>query len=613
MTIPAMLITQCLQNDFVAPVTSGEALPNLLHIGHDESRRLLGDDINTGPISQMLAWAQQRPDNKIEFIHIRDWHDVTDTSQIFHLQQFGNHCIANTSGADFIFPHQPGPNKHIINSTTLNDFQDTELAGLLNRYKAHPIRVGITGVWTEAKVLFLAYELSTRYPNFKLAVCSALTASSSRSQHFQALEQLKRIVGVQVIDSLGEFIEFLGGSLAHTLPKGVSENLQILGTDDIQLQPDDEQLLRYLYRDCISISLKILDGGFSGNLVAAVSSIDMLGQQQAGHVVKIGDRSEMARERTAFERIEAVLGNNAPAIADYADLALRGAIKYRYASMGAGDTTTLQDCYMNGASADTMQGYLKEVYETQLGRFYRAAIDDKQDLLEYYCFDASWADSVKSKIEALIGHCPEDGDLQLPGNTSCPNLYSFYKHELDKLPRVVADFPFSYVHGDLNGANIIIDERENVWLIDFFHTHRGHVLKDFLKLENDLLFIHTPIDSEADLLLAYQFADFLLSLENPLVVDKPLPEQFKDTQFKRTFETLSVIRAMAKQYISDDSPMQNLQWLIPQLRYAVHTIGFDEPNTRQRTWAVYMASKTTHLLSSENSEENYQQPKYTFC
>ncbi|MDF3823589.1 hypothetical protein P3G55_27195, partial [Leptospira sp. 96542] len=29
------------------------------------------------------------------------------------------------------------------------------------------IKVGLTGVWTEAQVSFLAYDLNTRYPNFE--------------------------------------------------------------------------------------------------------------------------------------------------------------------------------------------------------------------------------------------------------------------------------------------------------------------------------------------------------------------------------------------------------------------------------------------------------------
>jgi hypothetical protein len=37
-----VLITQCLQNDFVKPLAPYTPLPNLLHVGHDEARRLMG-------------------------------------------------------------------------------------------------------------------------------------------------------------------------------------------------------------------------------------------------------------------------------------------------------------------------------------------------------------------------------------------------------------------------------------------------------------------------------------------------------------------------------------------------------------------------------------------
>ena len=586
----SVLITQCLQRDFVAPIAPGEALPNLLHIGHVESQRLMGEGGNN-PVARIVRWAEQQPENTIQFIHIRDWHDETDLHQQPHLAQFGRHCIANTPGAEFVFEHTSGTDHHIINSTTLNDFDNTGLAALLDEHKGSGIRVGITGVWTEAKVMFLAYELSTRYPSFQIAVCSALTASSSRSQHFYALEQLKRIVGVTIIDSLGEFIEYLGGDTEDIIPHNLNQNLIIQGTDDIELKSEDEQLLRYLFRDCKAIKLKILDGGFSGNLVAGISSTDMHGHEQAPHVIKIGPRAEMARERTAFEQIEPVMGNNAPAVADYADMLGRGAIKYRYASMGSGKTSTFQSLYMSGASEESIESYLSAVFDTQLGRFYRAAVDDKQDLMAYYEFSPRWAESVKSKIEGLVGSCPDEGELTLPGKQSCPNLYHFYKHELDKLPPVVGDFPFSFVHGDLNGANIIVDEQDNTWLIDFFHTHKGHVLKDFAKLENDLLYIYTPIDSEDDLKLAYRFTDFLLSFENPLVIDQVLPDEFIGTQFERAFSTLKLIRSKAKQYIREDSPQQKRQWQIAQMRYAVHTIGFDEPNERQRVWSLYTASR----------------------
>lgn len=600
MANPSILITQCLQNDFVASISVGESLPNLLHIGHEESQRLLGLD-DEGPIGQIINWAEAQPQSRLECIHVRDWHDVLAPDQKSHLEHFGPHCLADTYGAQFIFSFEKAANKHIVSSTTLNDFDDTVMPELLDRYKGEPIRVGIIGVWTEAKILFLAYELATRYPSFQLSVCSALTASSSRSQHFYALEQLKRIVGVKVIESLGEFVEFLGGNMQDSLPNSFNHSLEISNANEIALKNADEQLLRYLFRECKSLKLRILDGGFSGNLVAGAHSIDLHGQGQAPHVVKIGPRQAMAHERTAFEQIEGVLGNNAPAIADYADLEDRGAIKYRYASMGSEQATTFQAAYQQGAKIDFLEKTLTDVFGDQLGRFYRAATRDKLDLFEYYCFDSSWAGSIKNKISHLIGQCPDEGELSLPLGATCLNLYKFYREELDQLSPTVGDYPVSYVHGDLNGANIIIDAKDNVWLIDFFHTHRGHVLKDFAKFENDLLYIASPCDDDVNLEVGYRFIDFLLGNQNPLVV-QPLPAEFKQTPYERTYRLIQRLRTIALSYMDQHEREHLLEWLVAQMRYSVHTIGFDEPNERQRLLALYtsanLASKIKSLLSN---------------
>ena len=592
----AILITQCMQHDFVAKIASGVSLPNLLHIGQAESQRLLGIEENN-PVARFIAWAEEQDESALEIIHIRDWHNNQDPKQHSHLAQFGEHCLANTPGANFVFQHRAGTKFHVVNSTTLNDFEDTGLSALLENYKGQAPRVGITGVWTEAKVYFLAYELATRYPTFQIAVCSALTASSSWSQHFYALEQLKRIIGVRVIDSIGEFIDFLGGDADDFLPITQENNLLIDRFQQLELASQDEQLLRYLFRDCKRIELNILDGGFSGNLVAAVSSTDRHGHKLVPHVVKIGPRTEMARERTAFEQIESVMGNNAPAIADYADLSTRGAIKYRYASMGSGDTSTFQSRYMRGESFSRIENYLAKVFDDQLGRFYRAAVKDSRDLLAYYEFDSKWANSIKQKIKGLLGQCPESKSLILPEHQSCPNLYLFYRDKIQQIPPLYGDFPFSFVHGDLNGANIIIDESENIWLIDFFHTHRGHLLKDFSKLENDILYIYTAIETDHELKQAYEFTDWLLSIKNPFQLEELLPKKFQDSQFEMAYKTLRRIRKYALGFMPLESENQSRQWQVAQLRYAVHTIGFDEPNTRQRIWALYSASRLSELIS----------------
>ena len=146
----AVLITQCLQHDFVAPVGRYDRLPNLLHIGFEEARRLMGETPAEGPVARVMRWAYQQPDAQLRLVHIRDWHDDRDPEQARHLAQFGAHCIKGTPGAAFAFAVPDSADKRVtlIDSPGLNDFLGTPLAAEL----ATPRRIGVMGVWTEADI-----------------------------------------------------------------------------------------------------------------------------------------------------------------------------------------------------------------------------------------------------------------------------------------------------------------------------------------------------------------------------------------------------------------------------------------------------------------------------
>lgn len=592
----AVLLSQCLQNDFVKPLEPHDPLPNALHIGYNEARRLMGTSRLDGPLGRFMRWAHEQAGEALSVIHIRDFHDPSDPRQQSHLLQFGEHCIAGSKGADFVFDWRPEL-ASVINATTLNDFDDTQLQRLLDPLVASgkPLKIGIVGVWTEAKVTFLAYELCTRYPEVELAVCSALCASSSRAEHYHALEQLSRILGVTVFSSVGTFSEWLlNQRLELPLPAGDEGRPRLVFSKlpEPALNAEDERLLRYLFRDCQRVDLDLLDGGFSGNVVMGALGIDRDGHEQVPHVVKIGAQDAIGRERAHFERIESVLGNSAPQIADFADFGSRGALKYRYASMGGGFSTTFQKQYQSGLGHDEVERVLRAVFEDQLGRLYAAARRERCNLLRHYGFDPKWAQSVHQQVQALTGENTSQELLKWQfGPEQSPrmlyNLCRFYDQRLMALPRDEREAAyFGTVHGDLNGANIVVDRQRNVWLIDFFHTRRAHVLMDLIKLENDLLYIMTPISDLATLNEATAFTDALLEVSD---LGSKLPEAapVSGLAFERAWRTLRLLRSFYPQLVrSDRSP---LQLLVGQLRYAVHTLSFDEASRLQKAWALYAA------------------------
>lgn len=454
------------------------------------------------------------------------------------------------------------------------------------------------GVWTEAKVTFLAYELVTRFPKFQVAVCSALTASSSRSAHFTALEHLQGVLGVTIFSSVSAFTEFLAGSqpeIRTRLRHSRIDDSKLEFPDGYKLQQTDRELLLYLFRDARSVDFSVLDGGFSGNVVLGAQGRDEFGHSHVPHVIKIGDRDSIARERTAFERVQEVLGNSAPNIVDFAELQDRGAIKYRYAGMLKGNVRTFQKLYSTSESPEEMSELFRVldiVFTRQLGRFYEAASRERLNLLEYYDFQVKYAPGVRKRVETLLGRSVGDApEVEIIPGISVPNVCLFYEQDLEDLKNSqTAAHYMAYVHGDLNGANILVDDSNNVWLIDFFHTHRGHVLKDLIKIENDLLYIFLKIDTEDEFRAGVELIDHMLDAR-----DLGVPPQVSELQqfsggprFERAYRTLCRLRSYYPELIQMDR--DPYQYYTGVVRYAMHTLSFDESSEWQRRLALYTGS-----------------------
>ena len=591
----SILITQCLQRDFVDPIGPHDPLPNLLHVGHVEATRLLGPEPAVGPLAQLMDWARAAASDELGVIHIRDWHDPDDPRQVDHLSTFGAHCLQGSEGARLVLQldEHRSPYEHIVDSITLNDFIDTDLDAVITVIRAtasgEPLRVGVIGVWTEAKVSFLLYELKTRLGIEELATCSALTASASRTQHFNALAQLHKILGVEQFDSVAEFADWLAPGAHLRLPEratGFQPSIEGLpgGTAS---SDDDRAIIGHLFRDSSGVRLTPLAGGFSDASVLRAEAWDSLGHHQAPSVVKVGPNRAIAQERVAFERIEEILGNNAPRVRGFVDLGERAGIKYSYAAMGAGEVRTLKDLFEQDEPVEALESVLRDALEEVLEPLYAAATYERLPLFEHYQFSPRWAPSVIARVSEL-GHDPSDPLLEFPGGLRVSNPCRFYDEFLADPSLPDNEFHYvSYVHGDLNAANILIDARRNVWVIDFFHTSPGHVLKDLAKLENDILFILTPVATDDELSEALTITTALRQVTD---LEAALPDMLPglvSPAMQRAWRIVVVLRSIGAKLCREDRNPQQLD--IARLRYAIHTLGFDESSPLQKQWALAAA------------------------
>ena len=141
----------------------------------------------------------------------------------------------------------------------------------------------------------------------------------------------------------------------------------------------------------------------------------------------------------------------------------------------------------------------------------------------------------------------------------------------------------------------MIDPQDNVWLIDFFHTNSGHVLRDLIKLENDLLYIYTPMETEEDMDEAMILSELLFEIRDLAQPLKPVEEtSLTKPGFIRTYQTLQILRSYYPALIEHDR--DSLQLIIGQLRYSLHTLMFFESNNNHKLWALYNSGHFCRLI-----------------
>lgn len=233
-TARSLLICECLQNDFIAPIPAGQSPPNKLHVGRDEALRIVGADPAQGPLVRALSSAARA--EHVRIVHIRDWHDPDDPRQQAELEFFGPHCIMGTHGAQFVdaveaFSRDRGRSA-VVDATGINDFEDTPLAdtleALVEDFDRRTLPVGVIGVWTNVKIHYLLYDLKTRAGFHNLATCSKLVGAPDRVEHRNALRQLETVLGVKVFHEIDPFLEFLG--VGQSLPESGPATIDMAAT-----------------------------------------------------------------------------------------------------------------------------------------------------------------------------------------------------------------------------------------------------------------------------------------------------------------------------------------------------------------------------------------------
>jgi DNA-binding response OmpR family regulator len=386
--------------------------------------------------------------------------------------------------------------------------------------------------------------------------CIVLTAYGNSARVRQAFRDF------QVVDFL-EKVPFQPAELLEAVTKSLKRNsldgstgIEIAGggqlpdlwqrltwadrEDPHELATELSDLLRRLFPDADHLFIKELAAGQSG---AGVVEVHPYYAANSGTpaVVKFGKRdkivSEVENYRAGVERFVSSLSSTRLRSATGRVL---GAVSYHLVGAELKEVVSFADFYFQHEVRDILP-VLDNLFNRTCARWYDNREQPRRDrnLYELYTqdlhieWDEIWRSVAGLGVDLSSNHLTLPG---LPGRFANPQRWLDEHRQTLYLPVWRA-----YTHGDLNEHNILVAGDGRCWLIDFYRTGIGHILRDVIELETAVKFSLAPT---ASLVEHRQMEEHLL---RQVRLDQPVMPRPRAPQ-RKTLAVVGHLRSLAAAY-----------------------------------------------------------------
>jgi anti-anti-sigma factor len=386
-------------------------------------------------------------------------------------------------------------------------------------------------------------------------------------------------------------------------PSGLRDGREKLLSVDVEgsvpLLDEWENIARRLYRDCRRIVLKPLHGGYMSKTFRVVS-YDADSRRMLPTVLKIGSRALTAREEQANRKyVERFILNNSTTILGGAAAGDWAGLRYNFLGVTGPDSSLvwLRDHYQRRPAEEVVPlidavftRILKPWYgqpRWETVRLYEE--HDPRRLFPSLCDAAEKVLGVSASSPVMS--CPELGiDL--------PNPYHFLQHEFPRRKEQARLWYTAICHGDLNMQNILLDERENIYVIDFSETRPRNIVSDLARLEPIVKFEMVQIDDDATLRQMLEFEKGLVS-SSTLHQIPPFTYAGSDPSVHKAYQVIRLLRRHADTvtiFETDIVPywLALLEWTLPVVVYA-------QMSDWQKKYAAYSAALLCEAILKQES------------
>ena len=318
---------------------------------------------------------------------------------------------------------------------------------------------------------------------------------------------LSGVVGIDADTSLSRATFWL--FVPTTIRGGAEKLLQIAIEGELDWRPEWDAIVRRLYSDCQSVTLTPLHGGYNSKTFRVVA-YDRDRRRTLPTVLKIGPTALTAREEIANrEYVARFILNNGTTVLGGAEEGEWAGLRYNFLGVNGPESRLvwLRDHYLQRPTSEILP--LVDTLLTRVLKPWYAQPKWEQVWLFRDHTPLRLFPNLFEIAERDLGLSADAPSLECPElGTELPNPMRFLKD----YQRRAGESRLWYTaicHGDLNLQNVLVDERENLYVIDFSETRPRNVVSDFARIEPILKFEFPRLETDEDLRQLLEFEEGL--------------------------------------------------------------------------------------------------------
>jgi hypothetical protein len=316
-------------------------------------------------------------------------------------------------------------------------------------------------------------------------------------------------------------------------------------------------------------------------------------------IVKIARREKIQKEVENFEKYirGRLIGKYNPVLEGHIELWDIGGIKLSYVG-------SIEETFANFVDTQPIEKITQSLEnffgQTWSGHYKNAKGRLNSSLFSLYCevWERDW---VQRADNYILPDASAFMDSYLWGMARRRDpldwLKSMTQNEgSDSDPSMVDTTRTAITHGDLHADNLLIDDTDHGWVVDFERTGEGHALQDFIELESDI--ITRIVCAKEEFPAFYHFCMVIVGART--IDEVPREHQLlADEETQKLLATIATIRRLAVECTKITDFQQYLLGLYFNTIFRA-TITQREQQQKKDLRAWMLASILCHRLSCWN-------------